>query len=306
MCIRDRGLRAEPGGDPQGGRSDPGRACDPDGRRAIRDQSDREASRHAALHPDQLPQRRRRAPQSGRNRQRQGRRTGLDDLGRRTLRLDAASKFAALDHGFASRRIGSVSAAPPGQVDARLHVDGQGVRGWTRYQSIRFTDRTLTAVVQSACNKPVSTLITHDHVRSAHGAWMAGPCRIPKLTVRVRFPSPAPHAKNVAIHTNWAPFSFWNGARRHQKSALVPLPRAISHAGGTVSWNGASGYGVPRVGEVSSPHWRADGATIPERSAQMLRGLVEGALVVDAVELLGVCLLYTSDAADDLTRVDLG
>jgi len=39
----------------------------------------------------------------------------------------------------------------------------------------------LTAVVQSACNKPVSTLITHDHVRSAHGAWMAGPCRIPKL-----------------------------------------------------------------------------------------------------------------------------
>src|SRR5665647_1535002 len=56
------------------------------------------------------------------------------------------------------------------------------------------------------------------------GARIAGPYRIPKLTVRVRFPSPAPHAKNVAIHTNWAPFSFWNGARRHQKSALVPLP----------------------------------------------------------------------------------
>src|SRR5665811_2143202 len=155
----------------------------------------------------------------------------LTTLAGRTLRLDAASKFAALDHGFASRRIGSVSAALPGQVDARLHVDGLELRGWTRYQSIRFTDRTLTAVVQSACNKPVSTLITHDHVRSAHGAWMAGPCRIPKLTVRVRFPSPAPHAKNVAIHTNWAPFSFWNGARRHQKSALVPLPRAISHLG---------------------------------------------------------------------------
>jgi hypothetical protein len=27
---------------------------------------------------------------------------------------------------------------------------------------------------------------------------MAGPCRIPKLIVRVRFPSPAPHAKTVA------------------------------------------------------------------------------------------------------------
>jgi hypothetical protein len=26
---------------------------------------------------------------------------------------------------------------------------------------------------------------------------MAGPCRIPKLTVQVRFPSPAPHAKSV-------------------------------------------------------------------------------------------------------------
>jgi len=118
------------------------------------------------------------------------------------LRLDAASKFAALDHGFASRRIGSVSAALPGQVDARLHVDGLELRGWTRYQSIRFTDRTLTAVVQSACNKPVSTLITHDHVRSAHGAWMAGPCRIPKLTVRVRFPSPAPRVKSVAAQAN--------------------------------------------------------------------------------------------------------
>ena len=33
---------------------------------------------------------------------------------------------------------------------------------------------------------------------------MAGPCRIPKLTVRVRFPSPAPHAKSVAAHTNRA------------------------------------------------------------------------------------------------------
>jgi hypothetical protein len=32
---------------------------------------------------------------------------------------------------------------------------------------------------------------------------MAGPCRIPKLTVRVRFPSPAPHAKSVAAQSNW-------------------------------------------------------------------------------------------------------
>jgi len=71
-----------------------------------------------------------------------------------------------------------------------------------RYDSVRFPDRTLAALVQSACNKPESRLITHNHVRSAHGAWMAGPCRIPKLTVRVRFPSPAPHAKSVAAQAN--------------------------------------------------------------------------------------------------------
>jgi hypothetical protein len=92
-----------------------------------------------------------------------------------------------------------------------------------RYDSVRFPDRTLAVLVQSACNKPESRLITHNHVRSAHGAWMAGPCRIPKLTVRVRFPSPAPHAKSVAIHTNWAPSPIWIGIRRHQNSALVPL-----------------------------------------------------------------------------------
>jgi hypothetical protein len=60
----------------------------------------------------------------------------------------------------------------------------------------------LAALVQSACNKPGSIQITHNHVRSGHGAWIAGPCRIPKLTVRVRFPSPAPHAKSVAAQTN--------------------------------------------------------------------------------------------------------
>jgi len=88
-----------------------------------------------------------------------------------------------------------VSSALPGRVDARLHVDGLELRGWTRHDSIRFTDRTLAALVQSACNKAGSRQVTHNHVRSAYGAWMAGPCRIPKLTVRVRFPSPAAHTK---------------------------------------------------------------------------------------------------------------
>ncbi len=41
----------------------------------------------------------------------------------------------------------------------------------------------------------------------ATGAWIAGPYRIPKLTMRVRFPSPAPHAKSVAPQANRAKLS---------------------------------------------------------------------------------------------------
>src|ERR1035437_3013449 len=113
--------------------------------------------------------------------------------------------------------------------------------GWTRSRSSRldalrqrrFPDRTLAALVQSACNKPVSTLITHDHVRSAHGAWMAGPCRIPKLTVRVRFPSPAPHAKSVAAQANPTVSLKQVNAHSRPKTALVPLrvPLAILASG---------------------------------------------------------------------------
>jgi hypothetical protein len=109
--------------------------------------------------------------------------------------------------------------------------------GWTRSRSSRldalrqrrFPDRTLAALVQSACNKPKSTLITHDHVRSGHAAWMAGPCRIPKLTVRVRFPSPAPHAKSVAAQANPTVSLKQVNAHSRPKKALVPLrvPSAI-------------------------------------------------------------------------------
>jgi len=96
------------------------------------------------------------------------------------------------------------SCAAQGFRDGRRRLSrGFARQGqWTRYDSIRLPDRALAALVQSACNKPGSRQITHDHVRSGHGAWMAGPCRIPKLTVRVRFPSPAPHAKSVAAQSN--------------------------------------------------------------------------------------------------------
>jgi hypothetical protein len=49
--------------------------------------------------------------------------------------------------------------------------------------------------------------------------------------VRVRFPSPAPHAKRVAVLEDWTQFPKFVSAHNHQKSALVPLPRAINHAG---------------------------------------------------------------------------
>ena len=111
--------------------------------------------------------------------------------------------------------------------------------GWTRSRSSRldalrqrrFPDRTLAALVQSACNKPESRLITHNHVRSGHAAWMAGPCRIPKLTVRVRFPSPAPHAKSVAAQSNPTVSLKQVNAHSRPKTALVPLRVPIGHLG---------------------------------------------------------------------------
>src|SRR5665811_1296047 len=111
---------------------------------------------------------------------------------------------------MATRRNASRTRAPTSSCAAQGFRDGRRrlSRGfarqgqWTRYDSIRLPDRALAALVQSACNKPGSRQITHDHVRSGHGAWMAGPCRIPKLTVRVRFPSPAPHAKSVTTEAH--------------------------------------------------------------------------------------------------------
>ena len=56
--------------------------------------------------------------------------------------------------------------------------------------------------------------------------WIARIKLVPKLTVRVRFPSPAPHAacaKDVQYIRIGRCFSICCGACRHQKSALVPL-----------------------------------------------------------------------------------
>jgi hypothetical protein len=58
---------------------------------------------------------------------------------------------------------------------------------------------------------------------------------LPKLTVRVRFPSPAPHAKSVAIHMNWAPFPHLDRHPSASEISTRAITRAISHAGRTVS-----------------------------------------------------------------------
>jgi hypothetical protein len=123
------------------------------------------------------------------------------------------------------------SCAAQGFRDGRRRLSrGFARQGqWTRYDSIRLPDRALAALVQSACNKPGSRQITHDHVRSGHGAWMAGPCRIPKLTVRVRFPSPAPHVKSVAAQANRTVSLKQVNAHSRPETAPVPLrvPLAI-------------------------------------------------------------------------------
>jgi transposase len=65
---------------------------------------------------------------------------------------------------------------------------------------------------------------TDDPTNEISAAW-----DIKELTVRVRFPSPAPHAKSVAIHTNWAPITPGSPpvGIRNQHSCHY---RAISHS----------------------------------------------------------------------------
>ena len=138
---------------------------------------------------------------------------------------------------YGHERNASRTRAPTSSCAAQGFRDGRRRLGrgfarqgqWTRYDSIRLPDRALAALVQSACNKPGSRQITHDHVRSGHGAWMAGPCRIPKLTVRVRFPSPALSANSVAGQANSTVSLKQVNAHSRPETALVQLrvPLAI-------------------------------------------------------------------------------
>ena len=68
--------------------------------------------------------------------------------------------------------------------------------------------------------------------------WIARIKLVPKLTVRVRFPSPAPHAacaKDVAIHTDWTLFLHLLRRLSASEISTCAITRAISHAGRTVS-----------------------------------------------------------------------
>src|SRR5450759_2850390 len=54
---------------------------------------------------------------------------------------------------------------------------------------------------------------------------------LPKLTVRVRFPSPAPNAKNVAAHANSTVSLKQVNAHSRPETALVPPRVPIGHLG---------------------------------------------------------------------------
>src|ERR1035437_8371996 len=148
------------------------------------------------------------------------------------------------------------SCAAQGFRDGRRRLSrGFARQGqWTRYDSIRLPDRALAALVQSACNKPGSRLITHDHVRSGPGAWMAGPCRIPKLTVRVRFPSPAANAKSVATHgDSLTPFSVIRRLGTSKNGVNDPRTICGPHTGHRLQYqHRSSGSQFP----VSVRRWR--------------------------------------------------
>ena len=73
--------------------------------------------------------------------------------------------------------------------------------------------------------------------------------------MRVRFPSPAPYAKNVATQANRVPSSQLASVRRYPRSALVPLPRAITIlAGAPTRPHGRSGSRWSSF----APEWHRD------------------------------------------------
>src|SRR5665811_1417000 len=74
--------------------------------------------------------------------------------------------------------------------------------------------------------------------------------------------------------------------------------------GGTVYLDGAGGTQVPEcVIEAISEAHRSGLSNVHGPFAASRRSVQ---LIADAREAVADCLLYTSDAADDLTRVDLG
>src|SRR5450759_1934926 len=68
----------------------------------------------------------------------------------------------------------------------------------------------------SGCPRPAQS--------SGPPRWIARIKLVPKLTVRVRFPSPAPHAKSVAAQANPTVSLKQVNAHSRPKTALVPLP----------------------------------------------------------------------------------
>jgi len=131
--------------------------------------------------------------------------------------LHESTATAKAQHQPSIRTTGCAERAQQHQTSTKPRVCKQGDTG-RGSDSIRLPDRTrwrLSCTPRATSQgQDRSLTATSD---PATGAWIAGPSRIPKLTVRVRFPSPAPHAKSVAAqanrepsqehHSRWRPYS---------------------------------------------------------------------------------------------------
>jgi hypothetical protein len=129
--------------------------------------------------------------------------------------------------------------------------------------------------VPSTCPNPRKLTASHSLTRCPRLArsfsltrWIRRIKLLPKLTVRVRFPSPAPRTNSVAIHTNWALFAHRDRHPSASEISTRAITRAISHAGRTVSSSGNESYSAsagpampapPRRGTRPRPGgtWRA-------------------------------------------------
>src|SRR5450759_5809495 len=106
---------------------------------------------------------------------------------------------------------------------------------------------------------------------------------LPKLTVRVRFPSPAPNAKNVAAHANSTVSLKQVNAHSRPETALVPPRVPIGHLG-ECSWR----LSVPKLTvRVRFPSPAPHAKNVAAQANRWIPGLCRSVLSVHARATLG-------------------